>query len=88
MVAGLTKGAQEVLTLLQSGWELGVRSQLLGRRVFIQNGGIGKGGESRKVREAVYQALATGNHLVRSKDSNSTTTVYVAAKGVSAKPLS
>ena len=87
MAAGLSKTAQEVLTLLHSGWELGVTSRLAERRVFIQEGGIGKGGESRKVREAVYEALVTGNHLVRSKDSNSTTTVFVAATGVASKPL-
>lgn len=87
MAAGLSKTAQEVLTLLHSGWELGVTSRLVGRRVFIQEGGIGKGGESRKVREAAYEALMAGNYLVRSKDSDSTTTVFVAATGLAAKPL-
>lgn len=87
MAAGLSKSAQEVLMLLQSGWELGVTSRLVERRVFIQHGGVGKGGESRKVREDVYQSLVTGNHLVRSTESNSTTAVYVASSRAADKPL-
>ena len=78
----VTKLQQEVLDLLKAGWELGVTSRLVERRVWMQKDGLGKGGETRKIRMSVFEALLAGNYLVRSDSSDTTTLVYVLAPGV------
>lgn len=78
MSANVTKGQQEILNLLNNGWELGVSDFMGEQRVSIQYGGIGKGGESRKIRKSVFDALLAANLIVRTRQKYPTV-MYAAA---------
>ncbi len=56
MMKKLTKLMQEVIDLMKNGWEL-AQSDTYEGRTWIQNGGAGKGGESRRVNANTFQAL-------------------------------
>ena len=52
----LSRTQQEIVDLLGAGWEIGW-SRTLDGGVWIQNGGAGRGGESRKVNGSTARAL-------------------------------
>jgi len=69
----VTKLQQDVLDLLKAGWELGVTRRLVERRVWLQKDGLGKGGETRKIRLAVFDALVADKRIVRGESSDQAT---------------
>lgn len=75
----ITKLQQDVLDKLRAGWELGATRSLIDRRVWLQKDGLGNGGESTKVRRAVFEALVAGKHIVRGESHHSSTLRYVLA---------
>jgi uncharacterized protein YjhX (UPF0386 family) len=52
----LSKRQQEVVDLLSDGWEIGFSNTFNGS-VWIQKGGVGRGGETRNVHTATVFAL-------------------------------
>lgn len=59
----LSKTQQEVVALMREGWELG-RSTTMGGRTWLQNGGIGRGGEVKRVSAATATALSRAGVIV------------------------
>lgn len=57
----LTKAQQRVIDLMRTGWEL--YSSDLG--VLLQEGGIGRGGETEKVSRTTLEALLDRGAIVR-----------------------
>lgn len=54
----LTKAQAETLDMLRNGWQLGKYAKLEAVAKYrIQRGGIGKGGEARRVSSTVFKAL-------------------------------
>ena len=52
----LSKAQQEIIDLMNDGWELGCYSW--GKYTYsIQKGGLGRGGESRRVNAGIIHAL-------------------------------
>jgi hypothetical protein len=64
MASKLTKAQQETLDLLRNGWELGVHESLGSVRIRIQHGGVGRGGEVRRVTKSVFDALLAAGRIV------------------------
>lgn len=52
----LSKTQQEVLHMMRNGWELGTSSGLHGRS-WLQRGGLGRGGEVKRVSYATVYSL-------------------------------
>ena len=64
----LSKRQQEVIDLLSEGWEIGWSNTFDGS-VWIQKGGAGKGGESKKVHAATALSLRDMGLITCVKDS-------------------
>lgn len=59
----LTKKQKEIISLMREGWELGFRRGMVrpsypSRRYWIQQGGIGSGGKSIRLKEKTVDAIA------------------------------
>lgn len=52
----LSKAQAEVVAKMEAGWELGWSSSMDGR-VWLQEGGVGKGGQSLNIRTSTATAL-------------------------------
>ena len=52
----LSKAQQEVVAMMENGWELGVSTSFDGRS-WLQKGGCGKGGETKTVSIRTFSAL-------------------------------
>jgi len=52
----LSEPQQEVICLMQEGWELG-QSLVINGRAWMQKNGLGRGGESKDVRAQTFRAL-------------------------------
>ena len=66
----LSKSQIEVLEFMRNGWQLGSRIQLkeFHKRFWLQKGGCGKGGESKKVSSKTAYFLIE-NNLIEVDDS-------------------
>ncbi len=53
----LSKTQQEVVDLIKSGWELGQGGSSSNYRVWLQFGGVGRGGESKTISKATLRML-------------------------------
>lgn len=62
----LTKAQERVVSRMKDGWELGWSSTMEGR-VWLQKGGVGRGGESEKVSTATAHALLKAGVIVCDK---------------------
>lgn len=56
----LTKRMQEIVDLMNEGWEIG-RSISCDSRVWIQSNGVGRGGESQTVHSNTFFGLLNRN---------------------------
>ena len=56
MTVRLSKTQEEVVKLMRLGWELGVSSSF-DHTAWLQKGGVGKGGPTKKVSGATVHAL-------------------------------
>lgn len=66
MAVGLTGKQKEVLKLMADGWELGLDIGISGR-YWMQQGGCGKGGESRNLHTNTIYFLIRKNMISRTK---------------------
>jgi hypothetical protein len=76
----LTKKQAEVISLMRQGWGLAfrhgmVRPSMPRKHIWIQEGGIGKGGTSIKIKEVTLTGLAK-NKLIERTDNNFLDTNY------------
>ena len=70
----LSPAQNEIMELLCNGWQIGYSTSTYSR-VFIQKGGVGKGGESKKIGMSSFECLrrerliehVKGTHLPCSK---------------------
>ena len=60
----LSKTQQEVVNLINDGWELGMQTGLTGR-YWIQKGGLCCGGESKNISSATVHALEREGLIIR-----------------------
>lgn len=63
MMKKLTTAQQEAFNLMLAGWELGVNKSF-GGRCWLQNGGVGKGGESKTIRSAWVTIFRDSGRIV------------------------
>lgn len=63
----LTPKQKEIIELLKDGWELG-KSEGLTPRVWIQKGGISKGGESKDLRIDTFISLINSRAIIISEE--------------------
>lgn len=62
----LSPNMQRVIDLMRDGWELGASIHHLGRRrIWLQKGGISKGGESEGVSAHTFEALLNRGVILR-----------------------
>ena len=81
----LSKAQAEIVELLSSGWELGISRDLRGR-IWIQHGGIGRGGETKEVRSNTFYALWKAKIIICVKESFPVSIYHLAPTGNLYKP--
>lgn len=62
----LTKAQDRVVSLMKEGWELGWSNTMDGR-VWLQKGGVGRGGQTERVLVATASALCKAGVIVCDK---------------------
>lgn len=60
----LSKTQTEAIKLMRNGWELGISGSLY-NRAWLQKGGCGKGGESKKLSFATFESLRRQGFIER-----------------------
>ena len=75
----LTKVQLEILSLMNSGWQLG-RGEGVDFRAWLQKGGVGRGGETKEVRFNSFFSLWTKGYIEVDKQGFPTTTFKLTGK--------
>lgn len=78
--AKLSPAQVETLTLMTQGWEL-ASSLTFDSRVWLQQGGAGRGGDTKRVNRATFAALVRQGLVEMNKAGFPTRTYKLTAKG-------
>jgi hypothetical protein len=65
----LTKAQKDIIGRMRNGWGLG-RSTWFGNRTWIQDGGIGRGGESKNINRDTADTLESKGLIKRDENQN------------------